>query len=177
MNDGEKSTAYEGWAIVDLFGHVKLAGKVSEAQQYGTTMLRIDVPSVDGSAAFTKFVGGAAIYSLVPTTQEIAEGVIRRQRPVPVNPYEMAVAPKLGAIQDGEEVAPSSCRRCSECIGQGHHWIENDEVFGPEDPDLVCKHCDAKAFKCIDCDDRIVGGPDQRCAECAADAAGENGPS
>lgn len=104
MSDGEKSTAYEGWAIVDLFGHVKLAGTVSEAQQYGTTMLRIDVPSVDGSAAFTKFVGGSAIYSLVPTTQEIAEGVIRRARPVPVNPFEIQLAPRLGAVQEGEEV-------------------------------------------------------------------------
>ena len=100
------AAAYEGWAIVDLFGHVKLAGKASEAQQYGTTMLRIDVPSVDGSPAFTRFIGGSAIYSLTPTTQELAEGVIRRQRPEPVSRFDFQLAPALGAVQEGEEVSP-----------------------------------------------------------------------
>src|SRR4029077_10618064 len=51
--------AYAGWAIVELFGHVRLAGQVSQVEQYGSTMLRLDVPEVDGHPGFTSFKGGA----------------------------------------------------------------------------------------------------------------------
>lgn len=43
-----------------------------------------------------------------------------------------------------------SCRRCSECIGQDHHWIEGGSL--PDEcpdcitaaSDYVCKHCPAR---------------------------------
>lgn len=35
------------------------------------------------------------------------------------------------------------CRRCSECPGQEHHWIENDDFEDEGDPEFACKHCDA----------------------------------
>lgn len=37
--------AYEGWAIVELMGHVRLAGRVSPAPMFGTELLRIDIPN------------------------------------------------------------------------------------------------------------------------------------
>lgn len=33
------------------------------------------------------------------------------------------------------------CRRCSECEGQEHHWL--DDVTDDEKPVLACKHCGA----------------------------------
>jgi hypothetical protein len=36
----------------------------------------------------------------------------------------------------------AACPRCSECIGQKHHWIEA-AVYEPGDPAYECKHCDA----------------------------------
>lgn len=48
-----KTTVYEGWAILELIGHRRLAGEVSEVTMYGSSMLRIDVPSLcnlDGPA-------------------------------------------------------------------------------------------------------------------------------
>ena len=59
----------ETWAIVELFGHQKIAGHISEANVAGTTMLRVDVPEVDGQAAFTRLYGGSAIYSITPTDE------------------------------------------------------------------------------------------------------------
>lgn len=165
------TTAYEGWAIVDLFGHAKLAGKVSEVQQYGTTMIRIDVPEVDGIAGFTTFKGGGAIYSLTPTTEEIAKGVIRRQRPQPVNTFDVDLRPKLGPVQDAVTVTPAGCKRCFDCMGESHHWIDNDEAEGEGEPDLVCKHCNATAFRCGTCSDGVVEAEDDICAECAARGA------
>lgn len=37
--------AFEGWAFLELMGHRKLAGYLSEASVGGASMLRIDVPS------------------------------------------------------------------------------------------------------------------------------------
>ena len=90
------TTAYEGFAIVELFGHVRLAGKVSEADQFGVKMLRVDVPEVDGRPGFTTFKGGAAIYAITPTTEELALHVIRQTRPAPISPYDLPPRTALG---------------------------------------------------------------------------------
>lgn len=36
------------------------------------------------------------------------------------------------------------CRRCSECQGCEHHWLENGEFEEAGDPEYECKHCPAK---------------------------------
>lgn len=43
------------------------------------------------------------------------------------------------------------CRRCSDCRGAEHHWIDNSECYGPEDPSHECKHCDAFGNECEAC--------------------------
>lgn len=47
----EQRETFEGWAIVELMGHRRLAGYVRQAEQFGVAMLRLDVPEhpwVDG---------------------------------------------------------------------------------------------------------------------------------
>lgn len=100
--------AYAGWAIVELFGHVRLAGIVSEAEQYGAKMLRVEVPEVDGAPGFTTFKGGSALYAVTPTTEEIARHIVRQQRPAPVSPYELPQRKALPAsdadvVDDSED--------------------------------------------------------------------------
>ena len=63
------SETFETWAIVELFGHVKMAGRVSEQVIAGAAMLRLDVPAADGQAGFTRFYGSSAVYSITPTDQ------------------------------------------------------------------------------------------------------------
>lgn len=62
----------ETWAVVELFGHQKIAGKVTEQMIAGGAFLRVDVPAVDGAQEFTRFYGANAIYAITPTTEEIA---------------------------------------------------------------------------------------------------------
>lgn len=83
------STAYEGWAIIELFGHKRAAGKVSEVEQYGTTQLRLDIPNEDG--LITRFFGGAAIYSVTPTTEDVARraAAVLRDQSAPIQPWEI----------------------------------------------------------------------------------------
>lgn len=85
----DDSTAYTGWAVVELMGHRRIAGHVSEAAQYGTAMIRIDVPTEDGRPPITQFYGGNSIYCLSPVTEDVARAVARRNQPAPVSPYEI----------------------------------------------------------------------------------------
>jgi hypothetical protein len=87
--------AYEGFAIVELMGHIRMAGRVREVEQYGTKMLAVDVPEVPdaGVKAFTSFVSGASLYRVTPTTEAIAIGIVRASRPRPVHPYDVQLEP------------------------------------------------------------------------------------
>jgi hypothetical protein len=66
------------WAIVEIFGHRRHVGIVSQAEQYGTTMLRIDVPGQAGVPEATFFYGGASIFGLTPITEERGKAELAR---------------------------------------------------------------------------------------------------
>lgn len=71
MSESEK---FEHWAILELMGHRRLAGKLSEEQIGGATFLRIDVPGKDGFKT-TQFYSPSAVYCITPTSEQIAREV------------------------------------------------------------------------------------------------------
>lgn len=56
------------FAIVEVFGHRKHAGRIYEVERFGAKMLRVDVPKEgDFAKGFTTlFYGGASIFSMAP---------------------------------------------------------------------------------------------------------------
>lgn len=85
----ESKNTFNEWAMVELFGHNKIVGKVSEATLAGGAFLRVDVPSFNGAAAFTRFYGPSAIYSISPVTEDIARGLMEHYRNEPVSRFEL----------------------------------------------------------------------------------------
>ena len=86
MNDTMESPEYEGWAIVELLGHRRRAGKVRECTIAGTAMLAIAIPR-EGEAPITQYYSGAAVYGITPCTEEMATAVaysLHWTTPVPV---------------------------------------------------------------------------------------------
>ena len=75
------------WAIVELMGHVRMAGLVTEIEMFGSKMARIDIPKDDGFV--TQFFSGGSVYRLTPTTEEIARAVAPRNQPAPVHLWEL----------------------------------------------------------------------------------------
>jgi hypothetical protein len=56
------------YAIIEVFGHRKHAGRVYEVERFGTKLCRVDIPK-DGKFenGFTShFYGGASIFSMTP---------------------------------------------------------------------------------------------------------------
>lgn len=72
---------------------------------------------------------------------------------------------------DAQLAAERNCQRCSECEGQQHHFIENNEISGLDDPEFTCKHCPATAFLCVGCDKLLFPPPadEMLCADCKAE--------
>lgn len=86
--------AYTGWAILELMGHRRLAGRVCEADQYGARMVRIDVPHPTDPAGSdsTQFYGGGSIYCLTPCDEATARRFATRNQPAPVQLWELPPA-------------------------------------------------------------------------------------
>src|SRR5580698_1089862 len=81
----------ELWAILELMGHVRLGGKVSEEECFGAKMGRIEIPQADGSFV-TQFFGGSSVYRLTPVSEEAARAVALHCQPEPVHSWEMPKA-------------------------------------------------------------------------------------
>lgn len=68
---------FDEWAVVEIMGHRRFAGKVTEQAMGGASFIRIDVPEItlptgDVLPAFTKLFGAASIYCISPCTEETA---------------------------------------------------------------------------------------------------------
>ena len=87
--------AVEGWVILELMGHRRLAGRLSEARIAGSSFLRIDVPAAgdDGDAvAATQFYAPSAVYCVTPCDEGTARRVAGRSQPAPVSRWELTAA-------------------------------------------------------------------------------------
>lgn len=92
------------FAIVELMGHRRRAGRIAEVERFGTKLLRIDIPNTDGET--TEFYGGGSIYALRPCTEDVAREAARQigdLRPVAPVTYRLPpMAPPEGYEIDGD---------------------------------------------------------------------------
>jgi hypothetical protein len=79
---------FEEWAILELMGHRRLAGKVTDAVIGGGAFIRIDIPTKD-NGKITQFYSPNSVYCISPTTQEIATMVAINSQPEPVSRWEL----------------------------------------------------------------------------------------
>jgi hypothetical protein len=86
---------FEGWAILELMGHRRLAGYVQEIELAGAAFLRLDVPGGDEEPDATQFYSPGAVYCLTPCAEELARELARNARPRPVNEWDLPRRPEL----------------------------------------------------------------------------------
>lgn len=90
MNPSENSEPQEklgAWAIVELFGHTRIAGFVSEFQVGGSSFVRVDVPEVQNVPPFTRLYGPSAIYSISFVGEDLARQAVQAIQPRPITIY------------------------------------------------------------------------------------------
>lgn len=124
---------FEGWAILEIMGHRRIAGFVREVELFGAKMAQVEVPALPEKQilfgllpavpAFTQLFAGAAIFSTIPTTEAIALAAAENIRLAPPREVEPlpAVAPRL---------LGSSAENDDDHMGHA----EDDEAVDPQDP-------------------------------------------
>jgi hypothetical protein len=79
---------FSQWCILEIFGHVRLAGLVSEQTIAGQGFVRVDVPENDRQPAFSRLYGASAIYSISPVTEEVARAYSARCAAAPLDTWD-----------------------------------------------------------------------------------------
>lgn len=90
---------FEAWAIVELFGHQRVAGRVSEQAIGGETFVRVDIPRVDEFAEvdefYTRLFGKGAIYCINVTDERAARVAAKQICARPAYAWELQRAARL----------------------------------------------------------------------------------
>jgi hypothetical protein len=86
---------FEQWGVVEIMGHQRAAGRMSEEVVAGANLLRVDVPT-DAHNFRTVYYGAAAIYAVHVTGEEEARKMAARSGARPPFAYEIEQpAPRL----------------------------------------------------------------------------------
>ncbi|HZZ80967.1 MAG TPA: hypothetical protein VFE62_20870 [Gemmataceae bacterium] len=107
------------WAIVELMGHVKLAGRLTEEEKFGGKLGRLDIPTTkkctcpnaaresveaptvpcemcQGSGIvqdfITQYFGGGSVYRISVVSEDVARHVSRQTARAPVSPWDFPKA-------------------------------------------------------------------------------------
>jgi hypothetical protein len=90
--DGEPR-AIDCWALLELFGHQRIVGRVSMQAVGVACLLRVDVPDLTKNGrvvrpGFTRFYGPGAVYSLTPVTEQAVRSLLPMISGEPVKEWE-----------------------------------------------------------------------------------------
>jgi hypothetical protein len=89
MTDANQTPTFDEWAVIELLGHRRVAGRVREVQIAGAGFLRIDIPPTQGHAAQTQYVSPGSVYALHPVTEQVATASAANCRPEPIARWEL----------------------------------------------------------------------------------------
>jgi hypothetical protein len=84
MMDATEKPRFEEWCILELFGHQRIAGRVSEQVLGSGSFIRVDVPSIDDKPGFTRLYGASAIYSVTVTDEQTARLAVKAYQVQPL---------------------------------------------------------------------------------------------
>lgn len=90
-----ETNKFESWCIVELFGHQRIAGLVTEQTIGGSSFVRVDVPANGDTPAYTRLFGNGAIYAINPVSETVARAAAAQYRSAPVSIYDF---PELRAL-------------------------------------------------------------------------------
>ena len=123
MSDNENAQ----WGIVELMGHKVVAGRISKSEEFGTVLLRIDVPATDSFQEFTQMYGNSAIYCVTFTSEAVARIAAERAKVNPVSIY----APELVT----KEQLDKTIQEWRDRLNQARGLLSGRDEDDPDDRD------------------------------------------
>ena len=80
---GVEKQKLQSFAVIEMMGHRKIVGLVTESDISGGQLLRVDVLNADGEPERTEYIGVGSIYCLTIVSEEAAKAVAARNAPRP----------------------------------------------------------------------------------------------
>jgi hypothetical protein len=153
----DEQSKFDGWAVVEIFGHQRYAGYVT-TQAFGqAVMFRVDVPPLEerervaksyewiddrnfppgttvketAVPGYTKLFGVGAIYAITPCTQDAAVQAVAAIQPRKLQFVKLAPKQALPEVMDVECPTCHSTANPCECEMADDHvdTDEQEEVF------------------------------------------------
>lgn len=112
MSDTNERTGFEGWAIVQQMGHVKIAGYVTEVQLAGFGVLSVAIP--DGDRMVQKLIPPSTLYDLTWVGEAEARFVAKRSPIEPVSEWDIRQEARERIEQNERESIETRTRRTVE---------------------------------------------------------------
>lgn len=85
----ETPEKFETWGLVEVMGHQRYAGLITEQTVGGAAFVRVDVPAFEDRPAFTKLLGSGSIFAITPTTEQVARGIAQRLQNPPIHVWDI----------------------------------------------------------------------------------------
>jgi hypothetical protein len=79
----------DGCAVIELFGHTRIAGRVSDFTLGSAVFVRVEVPETKGLKGYTRLINPSAIYALNPCDEE---SMMAAAKQCSTSPVELLVA-------------------------------------------------------------------------------------
>lgn len=145
--EGHTTNPFAEWAIVELMGHRRLAGKLTEQTIAGFGFLRLDIPGDDDKPPATQIFAPSSVYAITPCTEETARLTATVSRVEPVSRWDI---PRLTAPEP--VVDEARCGFCG-CTDDNACFMDEEEMercswshaFDDVFPDaFICTACEAK---------------------------------
>lgn len=76
--------------VLELFGHQRIAGYVSEYNFAGAAFVRVDVPQCDDVPGFTRMFHTNAVYCFNPVDEQTMLDVASSLRVKPLTPFDLS---------------------------------------------------------------------------------------
>lgn len=76
------------FAVVELFGHTKMAGRVTERTVGSAAFIQVDVPETDQQPSYSRLLNPSAIYAINPVTEEIAKHMAGQIQSKPIETWD-----------------------------------------------------------------------------------------
>ncbi len=83
---------FDQWCLLEIMGHQRYAGRVTEQTIGGTSFLRIHIPATPGKVAFTKFFSASSVYAITPIAEDLARGIAQKLDQEPISVYDLPEA-------------------------------------------------------------------------------------
>lgn len=85
----QQAEQFDQWALIELMGRQRIAGRVTEKTIAGAGFLQVDVPETKANPAFTRLIAPGSLYAINPVTEEVAKFYAENLNVKPIESWDI----------------------------------------------------------------------------------------